>query len=139
MANYYGFAKTNYFRVTDEDRYAKLFSHLVVSDGDMLDDFSKEENGVVFHGFGAYSSIDFKVSSPESQYLEYDFDAFIEMLQEILPDGEAFIYTEVGHEKLCYLTGYSIVATKDEVRSISLNDESLNAAREMLKNPEFEY
>ena len=55
MANYMATARTNYFRVTDEKRYAELFKGLC-SEGEVYD-FTEEKDGVIYHGFGSYDSI----------------------------------------------------------------------------------
>lgn len=136
MANYYAYSRTNYFRVTDEEKWNELFSNLI-GDEDGVKDFSEERNGIKYHGFGCCGSVDFIVSSPDAEYLEYDFDFFLSELQKILPEDEAFIYTEVGHQKLCYLTGYAIVVTKDKSETIDINDASIKLARKMLNNKDF--
>ena len=46
---------------------------------------------------------------------------FAQQLQKILPKGECFVYEEIGHEKLRYLTGYVIMATHDHITDGSLN------------------
>ena len=71
MADYLAVARTNYFRVTDEERYQELFEHLVTN-GD-VQDFTEERNGVVYHGFGAYASIDYQIDL-ENEESECDFD-----------------------------------------------------------------
>ena len=114
MANYMATARTNYFRVTDEEKWQKLFEEL--SSEDNIEDFTKEKNGVTYHGFGAYSSIDYL--DPKTE--EYDFNLFLEKLQKILPEDEAFVYFESGYEKLRYVTGCVVVCTKKTIESMSL-------------------
>lgn len=118
MADYLATARTNYFRVTDEERYQEFFKHLVAN-GE-VEDFTKEQDGVVYHGFGAYASIDYQVDL-ENEESEFDFDCFVKELQKILPEDEAFIYQETGHEKLRYSEGCAIVATYKEVRGECLS------------------
>ena len=137
MSNYYAYSRTNYFRVTDEEKYAELFSHLIGSE-DSVEDFTEEKDGVKIHGFGCSSSIDFVVSAPDAEDPEYDFDFFLKELQKIIPKDEAFIFTEIGHEKLCYLTGYSIIVTKGKIEMIDLRSDSISKAREMLENDKFD-
>lgn len=67
MANYYGICRTNYFHVTDEDAYQRLFSNL--SADSEIEDFSKQdENGQIYHAFGCEDSIEYHapLSSLES-------------------------------------------------------------------------
>ena len=98
MANYIATTRTNYFHVTDEDKYSKLLESL---DADDFKDFTEtEEDGKLIHGFGCYGTI----------YSEDD--EFYEGIREILPDDEAFMQFEVGNEKLRYVVGDAIIVTK---------------------------
>lgn len=139
MANYYGVSRTNYFRVTDEQKYQELFSRLCGED--KIDDFTKTlEDGTLCHGFGSYCSIDYmkpiqvEAEDPEDSYEDYecDFDAFCHELQKILPEDEAFIYLESGYEKLRYVVGYYIVVTAKEIRSSGIEEMAIAAASDML-------
>ena len=56
MANTNYYTRTNHFRVTSEEAYRKYFRCLRVED---LEDFTKIEDGVVYHGFGGYSYIEY--------------------------------------------------------------------------------
>lgn len=192
MANYYANARTNYFRVTDEEKYQELFSELTGEDN--IEDFSKEEDGVLWHGFGAYSPIEYMhletyaelmdrcpdiknavaievyvdgeeselpdavlnglfvdcvsgttenpvielVSKKEDVEGEWEsIEGFIQKLQPLLPENEAFVYQEAGHEKLRYITGYALVATRDKIEYVDISAGALALARKMLDNPEF--
>jgi hypothetical protein len=138
MANYYSNSRTNYFRVIDEEKYAELFSNLVGDEGEIYD-FSKIENDILLHGFGCYGSIDYQIPTQDgSDDYDYDFDLFLKELQKILPENEAFIYMESGHEKLRYITGLSIVVTNDKIDSIDIRSSALNLARKMLDNDQFQ-
>lgn len=130
MANYYGTVRTNLFRVTDEDKYNEIFGRL--SAEDTIHDLTKvDENGNIFHGFGSYSIIDYIVEEDEED-TSGGIDGFITELQKILPDDEVFVYEEVGNEKLCYLVGLVVVATKDTVKINELAYVAKNLAKEMV-------
>ena len=62
MANYTATSRTNYFRVTDEAAYQNLFGELLSESG--IEDFSEEVDGILWHGFGSYGSIEYE--DPES-------------------------------------------------------------------------
>lgn len=135
MANYNGASRTNYFRVTDEEKYDELFNNLTAEFG--IEDFTKNVDGVIWHGFGAYSSIDYLYKDDSEEYdededYEYNFDMFLEELQKILPDNEAFIYMESGHEKLRYVGGSAIICTNKECKSVDLTYFAITTAKEML-------
>ncbi|MBR2301270.1 MAG: hypothetical protein IKA41_04885 [Bacteroidaceae bacterium] len=124
MADYYSHSRTNYFHVTDEATYQKLFAGLYASDGEVKD-FSKTVDGKLMHAFGANSEIRHDPYGEENE-----FCAFLEALQKLLPDGEAFILQEVGHEKLCYFVGYAYIVTNKEMKTIDIGD-CIKVAREM--------
>lgn len=136
MANYNAVARTNYFRVVDEASYNRLAERLVSETG--VEDFSFADNGVVYHGFGSYSSVEF-LQGPDKDGEEWSDTIweFAGELQKILPDGEAFIYQETGHENLRYVTGFSVIATKEDIQSVDLSNASVNLARTMLGKPDW--
>ena len=132
MANYISSARTNYFQVTDEERYKYLYSGLSAEE---LYDFTKiDENGSVWHGFGGSS---FFWDDPDDM-LEGGFDTFIEEVQKILPEDQAFVYMESGHEKLRYVTGLAIVATATDFRYVDICGFAEKAARELLNDPGYD-
>lgn len=131
MANTFCCSKTNMFCVTNEERYNKLFSRLTCSN-DEIEDFTNTKNGEMRHGFGAYGPIDYVNFNDE-----YDFDEFVSELQKILPEGEVFIYLESGHEKLRYIYGMALIATKDDVKHVEITNQAELIARELLNNPDF--
>lgn len=133
MANYNSTYRTNYFKVTDEEEYQKLFEK-VKSCAEDLADFSRTEDGETLHGFGGYGSIDY--CDENEEYL--GIDSFFDELSKILPDNEAVIYTEVGNEKLNYLAAYSIVATNEDVKIVDLRECAKDKAKEMLNDKDYE-
>lgn len=134
MANYDCMTRTNYFRVTDEKWYKELFERLENPEGDKVYDFSKEENGTTWHGFGTYGEITYY--DPNSKEMT-DMDTFFEEMTKILPDDDALILTEIGHEKLRYLSAYSTVVTHKGVEWLSLSDTSKELAGKILGNPKW--
>ena len=56
MSDYCATSKTNMFRVTDEEKWKKLFVKL---EGGRIEDFTKEVDREIFHGFGCYGSVDY--------------------------------------------------------------------------------
>lgn len=128
MANYYATSRTNYFRVTDEEKYQEIFSKLSSEAG--IEDFSEtKDDGSIIHGFGSYSNIAF-----ENEDDDGNFSDTLSELQKILPEDEAFIYLESGYEKLRYVTGFYIIVTKDRISSGDIHTHAIEKAREMLGN-----
>ena len=134
MANYCCSARTNYFRVTDEKRYLELLNTLASDEGEVFAFDEKSEDGTPTHAFGAYGVIYCYHDGNE----EDDFDWFISELQKILPDDEAFIFFEAGHEKLNYVNGYTTIVTRSNIENISLEGEAIETAKKLLGNETFE-
>lgn len=134
MANYCCSARTNYFRVTDEKRYLELFGTLTSDEGEVFAFDEKSENGTPTHAFGAYGVI----YCYHDGNGEDDFNWFISELQKILPDDEAFIFFEAGHEKLNYVSGYATIVTRSNIENISLEGEAIEVAKKLLRNETFE-
>ena len=127
MANYMAVTRTNYFRVTDEDRYKELFE-MLISEDDIQDFIKRTEDGVILHGFGCYGDVEYYDDDAD----EYDFDEWLSKLQEIIPDDEAFILESSGYEKLRYVTGWVVVVTRKEIASISCDSWAKKKAKELL-------
>lgn len=136
MANYYGATRTNYFRVTDEEEYAKLYEGLYGCE-DAVEDFSMEIDGIRYHGFGCYGSIGWTAPLDDKPDCD-DLDGFIRELQKILPEDESFIVMESGHEKLRYVSGWVEVVTRKETKFEDLSSWAMEKARDMLGNPDFQ-
>lgn len=61
-----------------------------------------------------------------------DEDSFIPKLQKILHPDDAFVYIEVGHEKLRYINGSAVVATRDNMKYTSLDGIINSSIKEFL-------
>lgn len=53
----------------------------------------------------------------EDLYEEIDIETYI---KDMLLDGQAFVMTEAGHEKLRYNNGWAIIITKDETKCFDI-------------------
>ena len=112
MADYYGKTRTNYFSVTDDEKFKQIISSCKAPDE--IEVFEeKQEDGSIKYGFLCDGSIyglpdrdgDSTEDCDDNEDVDYNYDTFCEALQQILPDGEAIIITEVGYEKMRYLVG----------------------------------
>ena len=54
----------------------------------------------------------------EDLYDEIDIETYV---KDMLLDGQAFVLTEAGNEKLRYNNGWGLVITKDETKSFDIN------------------
>ena len=144
MANYYGITKTNYFHVNDPEGFKKLMRRVVSDEGDIDLWEDKDKDGNPVFAFGGYSSIsgicpieNNNDDSEDEDYDEADYDLFVSELQKLIVDGEAIIITEIGHEKLRYITAYSTVITKDGCEYVTLERRAAAKARDMLGNQKY--
>ena len=119
MANWYGIARSNYFRVKDNAAF------LIWVDAYNLDYFQDKEGRYAI----AASDGEGWPSSCLSEYDEYlDLDLPMELAAH-LADGEVAILMEVGNEKLRYITGYAVaVNSKGDIISVGLDEIYKKAA-----------
>lgn len=126
MANYYGYGRTNYVEVTDEAKFMDLISnHVMSGDEDGI------EIGVNNGKFTIYGSMAGYINNEND---DPDYDLLLDKLQELLPDNEALIIEEIGHEKLRYLVGDLTIITNKEIRTHSF-DKTINDF--IKENPEY--
>jgi len=114
MANFYGTARTNYFKVKDLEAFKKFVEEL---SGAVL--ITKE--GL----FGFYSD-DSSGCMPSSVYNretgEHEDIDVIEEVSKHLAEGEVAVFMEAGAEKMRYISGWSTVVNhKGETVDINLD------------------
>ena len=147
MADYYCKIRTNYFSVTDEEKFKKIIASCRAADTIEIFD-EKQKDGSVKYGFFCDGSIhglpdtEDETLESEDEYdsdedYDYNYDAFCEALQAILPDNDAILITEIGNEKMRYLVGDCTIITRKDIKVITLRDEAMTLARKMLKNPNY--
>lgn len=152
MANYCCKIRTNYFSVTDEAKFREIMAACKGAEDTVHTFDNNKEGGGKKFGFyccGSINGLPYKLVDDEpvvtfvedeaEEDLDCDIsgDLFYEALQNILPDGEAIIVTEIGSEKYCYLRGICLVITNNDIKYADLSREALELARKMLNNPDF--
>ena len=144
MANYYGYTRTNYFKVTNEDEFFKLINECGSDDPRGIDVWtSKDKDGSKLYAFACESDLlGLSIINDDDRIEEddccYDYDEFIKELQKFLPDGEAVLITNIGKEKLCYLHGDIHIVTNKQTVLKSLRSIGIETARELLGNAEWD-
>lgn len=150
MANYYSMCRTNYFSVTNEARFREIINKCSGEDECVLIQCEEDKSKFGFYCecnlTGLFESTNESACEAcedkacyDCGYVDYDgaFDNLLKELQKILPVGEAIIITEVGNEKMRYLSGFCTIITKDKISWLDLRDLALKKARRMLRNPSF--
>lgn len=122
MANWYGTARSNYFRVKDKDAFLKW------ADGRGLGVFKHEDRADLFAIHGGESTDDGSWPSYDVEG-DTEIDLVAELAQH-LPKGQIAVLMEIGAEKLRYLTGVAIgINHKGRVVELTLSDIYRKAAR----------
>ncbi len=135
MANYNATIRTNYFSVTDSEKFQEIVSSCSAEDNIEIF-FTEDGSGKV--GFGSYGCISgIPVGEDENDDNEVSLDAFYDALQGILVEGDAIIITEVGYEKLRYLIGSCTVITRNEIQYIDVRSKAVELAGALLNNKSF--
>jgi len=144
MANYYGSARTNYFRVKDMAAFDKALENVpdieVVREN--IPPYSAE--GIVPEGFD-FGGVGVLVSDGDcggfpSQFYDDENDVDVELdlgtlIAEHLQDGEVAILMECGAEKLRYVVGWAeAINNKGERKFIQLGD-IYDLAKELTDRP----
>ena len=130
MANYYEMTRTNYFKITDSDKFKEICEEITSESGVEFD--VTEKDGKLY---GCISSESIIMLNDEDESV--DVESFYKKLQTVLEEDDAIIFISIGHEKLRYLVGMITVITKDDIQYINLEDKAMELARTMLKNPEW--
>ena len=135
MANYYSKCRTNYFAVTDAEKFTDIMKHLS-GEGEVA--FYEHDTDKGKYMFYCERNLIGYIADPDVDYCSDEATGImIEELQKILPDGEAIILTEAGSEKMCYILCLATIITKSEIKHVNLASIALATAREMLKDPDF--
>jgi len=133
MSSYNAFIRTNYFSVTDEPKLRELLGDALA--GDEISVFEQEQkNGGKKFAFGLCGSISGLVIPEDSEPSMY---AFERGLQKLVAPGDAVIITEIGYEKLRYLTAISTVITQKDICYVDIETVALENAKELLDDPEY--
>lgn len=118
MADYEATTRSNYFHVTDEEKFHQIFEQIQEKNFG-IELFTGSDHT---YGFGAYSDV--------------DMDDIFE-LQDIVPDDDCIIVMESGHENLRYVDGIGYVITKERIESLSIMSWVQKKAKELMQDPDY--
>lgn len=130
MADWYGSARSNYFRVKDVEKFRELCSRWSITFIRKTENVNGVETenpdlvGFLCEGdFGGLPGYRYeKGDGEDAPEKEYEFEDFLHELSELLAEGEVAVMVEAGAEKLRYVTGYALaVNSKGEMESVSLD------------------
>ena len=132
MANYECISRTNYFHVKDAEIFREFMDTVLADDLHLWEEKDNDHNTVF--AFGCERTLYGIFNKNGDSSLEL----FLTELQKHIADDDAVILTEVGHEKLKYVTGYATIITCTGMQTLGIETFALAKAKEMLKNPNFE-
>ena len=126
MANWYGTARSNRFKVVDVDAFTEELSDASIDiniDGDTVTLFGDDDDtgGWPTTAYDEESGDDYEIDLPS-------------IIQRHIQEDSCAILMEVGAEKLRYVTGWSCAISKKEVVYVNL-DEIYRHAEEMMDAP----
>lgn len=132
MANWYGSARSNYFRVKDEAAFRALADRLQLG--------IWEEDGTIGKLFAIYPANEndgWPSSIRNEAANDWDETDVVDELAPHLADGQVAVLQCVGAEKLLYLTGQSIAFNSTgETVTVDINDIYAKAAEHFKVAPE---
>lgn len=123
MANYECAYRTNYFRVTDEEKYKNLFSRLSGDDIESFDDAEHPE----YHGFGGFGYLEYRDIPTVKEWmssLEHVKPAVF--FEETYVNGE-YLWVPIQNpdpEAVGNLYVYEVIEKEDEYEIHTYEDES---------------
>lgn len=120
MADWYGTARSNYFRVKDEAAFRETFGkvevEIVTDTQGRFGLLARDEYG----GWPSYTFEDDLAAGDDDEPQDFDIVA---TLSEHLATGEVAVLMEVGNEKMRYVTGRAIAVNgRNETAIVDLND-----------------
>jgi len=135
MANYESKCRTNYFAITDKEKFANIIKNLS-GDGEIaFYEHDTDKGKYMFYCDGVLNG--YKITPDENDGSNKAVAKMIAELQQILPDGEAIILIESGSEKVNLISCVATIITNTDVQYINLSEAAIAKASEMLGNPDY--
>lgn len=142
--------RTNYFKVTDKEKFMDIMGRVYPVEGEI--EIWQKENDSKQVAFGCYDSIIGFMKEippkapdlePEREIYEESYNDFTKALQSVIEDGDACIIMSAGHCKLQSVYADATIITSKEIEIVSLHEMVKDTACDMLKNreydPQFDY
>lgn len=137
MADWYGHARSNYFRVKDADKFKAAIEALNagISIWEQQPEPGPDEPTLFALGVTDGDKGNWPTLRYDESDQEHEVDV-VGLVSEHLDPGYVAVFMECGAEKLRYLTGFAVaVNSKGERREVSIHDIYAKAA-ELAVEPE---
>ena len=132
MATYNNFLKTNYFSVTDENKFMDICRKVKSNTGDKLEIVSITESDQNKFSFCCYGTPIYDCEKSRNGLYNEALEELLNELQSVVAFGDAIIIKEIGQEKLRFLNATAYIITKDDIKFIDFDDYMLSVARQQL-------
>ena len=110
MADYIGMCRSTEFRVRDYSKFMEGLEDVLMEDVE-IDRDEKDGNKITIYG---YSPIPHSIGNGE----DYEEFEFLEYIQQHIAENEKARITEIGYEKLRYLTAVAYDITSSEIKTV---------------------
>jgi hypothetical protein len=122
MADWYGSARSNYFRVKDVPKFVEFCKRWGI-EPIYQKDGGKNPVGFLCDKYGDGSLPAGFTDTIDGKEVDLTFGDFLDELSQHLAYGSVAVMMECGAEKLRYITGQAVaINSRGETRVISLND-----------------
>lgn len=139
MGQYETSARTFQFQVTDGKRLKELVDGLCCDDDDVVLDM-EEADGKMLCRLRAHGCIE--ADGDSEVYSDYDPDdydhrlmPFVYELQQILPEGEGFVYIEAYFDGTAEVGSFAIIASKYAVKTFDLEAHCTDELNRLTGHP----
>lgn len=134
MANLDITVRTNYFRVTDKNRFRQLFDRVISEDDIQIWESEYEPDKLAFGTYGAIVGL----LDTDDEITDTSYEYLLIELQKLIVPGDACIITTVGNCKLRCVLADTIIITHNKIDSITLETAALEKARSLLETENWE-
>ena len=112
MADYIGMCRSTWFKIKDYDKFMQGLKNVLL-DEVTIEQSEKDNNTIIIYGYSSIPNL--KSTIEEDDYEEFDF---IEYIKQHIVEGEKVRITEIGYEKLRYLTAFAYDISTKEIKTV---------------------
>ncbi len=112
MADYIGMCRRTWFKIKHYDEFMQGLKNVVLEDIRIVQD-EKDRNKITIYGYSPIPS--YQKTENSDDYEDFSFPEYI---QKHIAENEKARITEIGYEKLRYLTGVAYDITTEGIITI---------------------
>lgn len=112
MADYTGMCRSTWFKIKDYDKFMQGLENVVFEDVN-IDQDKEDRNKIIIYGYSSIPNL--KSTIEEDDYEDFDFPEYIKLH---IAENEKARITEIGYEKLRYLTAVAYDITSKKIKIV---------------------